>query len=249
MVTDLIGFNRIVSKLPSEPTEYREIPEMKKGGIIPMYPDGYREDGKLNSQIQEQIIYGEHPGDLSMKTRKIKRFNFNMPSQYLIDAYEQKKAEYLSHLTKDYSDEIDKIQNPQAKKIIPKDFEIEACASAYYGILYRFTKKRRCVELELKIDAPGIQSNPYVNLLGFIDREKYPGKYTRYANIVYQLDGDEGPITHEDEWFKVRLPHVSRGATLYLGALGGPEMRVWVRKGTGPSPAFACEEQGDDPIM
>ena len=49
-----------------------------------------------------------------------------MPSQYLIDAYEQKKAEYLSHLTKDYSDEIDKIQNPQAKKIIPKDFEIEA---------------------------------------------------------------------------------------------------------------------------
>jgi hypothetical protein len=57
---------------------------------------------------------------------KIKRFAYSMPSQYLIDAYEQKKAEYLAKLTKDISKEMDEHENGKKPIRIPKEAEFEA---------------------------------------------------------------------------------------------------------------------------
>jgi len=62
-------------------------------------------------------IYKKYPIiNVNGGTRKVKRFSFAMPSQYLIDAYEQTKANYLQNLTKDYSKRLEEIElekNPQ----------------------------------------------------------------------------------------------------------------------------------------
>jgi len=38
---------------------------------------------------------------------KLKKFGWSMPSKYIVDAYEQKKREYLQKLTTDYSEKLD----------------------------------------------------------------------------------------------------------------------------------------------
>jgi hypothetical protein len=56
-------------------------------------------------------IYKKYPIiNVNGTTRKIKRFSFAMPSQYLIDAYEKKKADYLKSLTQDFSKRLDEIE-------------------------------------------------------------------------------------------------------------------------------------------
>jgi len=72
-------------------------------------------------------IYKKYPiVKIKGRIRQVKRFNFSMPSKYLIESYEQMKAEYLSQLTKNFSEEIDKIESKLVQKKIPKDYEIEA---------------------------------------------------------------------------------------------------------------------------
>lgn len=58
-------------------------------------------------------VYEKFPRTIiNNKLVTLKTFSYGMPSQYLIDAYEKKKHEYLQSLTKDFSKEIDKINNP-----------------------------------------------------------------------------------------------------------------------------------------
>jgi len=61
-------------------------------------------------------IYKKYPIiRVGRSTKKVKRFSFSMPSQYLRDAYEKKKQDYLTSLTKDFSkrlDEIESAKNP-----------------------------------------------------------------------------------------------------------------------------------------
>lgn len=73
-------------------------------------------------------IYKKYPiVKIKGTTRKIRRFTFSMPSQYLVDAYEQKKEEYLKDLTKKYADELEQINNKGKKaRRPPKDMEYEA---------------------------------------------------------------------------------------------------------------------------
>lgn len=50
-------------------------------------------------------IYRHYPKvKTNGKTIKVKRFVYSLPSQYLIDAYEDKKAKYLKDLIKEYAD-------------------------------------------------------------------------------------------------------------------------------------------------
>jgi len=58
-------------------------------------------------------VYKKYPiiKDGSGSTKKVKRFGFAMPSKYLIEAYEQKKEEYLKEMTLDYSKDIEEIEN------------------------------------------------------------------------------------------------------------------------------------------
>lgn len=63
---------------------------------------------------------------LDNTTIKVKRFGFLIPSQYLIDAYEQKKKEYLMQLTTKISDEIDLKENGRKAPKIPTDLEFMA---------------------------------------------------------------------------------------------------------------------------
>jgi len=61
----------------------------------------------------------------SFAFKTIKRFNYEMPSQYLIDAYEQKKEDYLKKIIKDYAEESnggkEKINSP-----VPREIEVYA---------------------------------------------------------------------------------------------------------------------------
>ena len=52
-------------------------------------------------------IYRHYPKViLNGRTVKVKRFNYNLPPQYLIDAYEHKKQQYLNSLVKGYTEKI-----------------------------------------------------------------------------------------------------------------------------------------------
>ena len=52
-------------------------------------------------------IYRKYPKvKEGKKSIKIQRFNYSMPSKYLVDAYEEKKAAYLKDLIKGYEGEL-----------------------------------------------------------------------------------------------------------------------------------------------
>jgi len=68
-------------------------------------------------------VYRHYPKvKLDGRTKKVKRFNYSMPSQYLIDAYEQKKETYLKELIKGYSDKVNIVK---VTTDMPKDIEFE----------------------------------------------------------------------------------------------------------------------------
>ena len=67
-------------------------------------------------------IYRHYPKvKLSGRTVKLKRFNYRMPSQYLTDAYEQKKEAYLKQIIKRFSDKT----NGKEKENRPNDRAFE----------------------------------------------------------------------------------------------------------------------------
>ena len=63
-------------------------------------------------------IYRHYPMvRLNGRNIKVKRFNYSMPSKYLIDAYEAKKEKYLKGLMKEFSDKV----NGKEKENRPSD--------------------------------------------------------------------------------------------------------------------------------
>lgn len=73
-------------------------------------------------------IYPKYPVvKINGRIRQIKRVSYSMPADYLVQAYEKKKANYLKHLTSKYSEEIDKLEGRKIQEVeIPKDWELEA---------------------------------------------------------------------------------------------------------------------------
>jgi len=64
-------------------------------------------------QVNQQSgkVYRKYPRvKVNGNQKTIKRFDFSLPSQYLIDAYETKKNNYLINMTKDFSREINQIK-------------------------------------------------------------------------------------------------------------------------------------------
>lgn len=52
-------------------------------------------------------IYRHYPlVMINGRSVKVKRFNYSLPAQYLIDAYEEKKAKYLKNLLKGFSESV-----------------------------------------------------------------------------------------------------------------------------------------------
>lgn len=89
-------------------------------------------------------IYFKYPiVKVNSRTRKVKRFSFSLPSKYLIDAYEKKKAQYLSDLTNKYNKELDIMVNGKDKS--PEEIEFKA-----YG-LYRLTNEGKRMYSQEKI--------------------------------------------------------------------------------------------------
>jgi len=72
-------------------------------------------------------IYKKYPRAkiLGVK-RKIKTLNYAMPSKYLIDAYELKKANYLKETTKEYAEQLNVLKNGREVQRIPREIEFEA---------------------------------------------------------------------------------------------------------------------------
>lgn len=67
-------------------------------------------------------IYRHYPKVKSNgRLLKVKRFKYSMPSQYLVDAYEDKKAAYLKQLIKGYSDKVNgKKETPEPSELAKK---------------------------------------------------------------------------------------------------------------------------------
>lgn len=55
------------------------------------------------------------------KVQTIKRFNFSIPSKYLVDGYENKKQKFLMNLTQEYSFSLDQEEAELQKKMARKD--------------------------------------------------------------------------------------------------------------------------------
>jgi len=58
---------------------------------------------------------------VSGKRRTIKRFYFKLPSEYLINAYEAKKIQYLTETTESYTAELEKIEEDMRIKLGRKE--------------------------------------------------------------------------------------------------------------------------------
>lgn len=57
-------------------------------------------------------IYRHYPKvKINGRTIKVQRFNYSLPSQYLIDAYEDKKDKYLKKLIKEYANKTNGVEN------------------------------------------------------------------------------------------------------------------------------------------
>ena len=81
-------------------------------------------------------IYRHYPKvKINNKTRKVKRFVFSMPSQYIVDAYEKKKENYLKEMIKGYADKFNGIHKKPEK--LPKDIEFEAFKMNKGGMNHR----------------------------------------------------------------------------------------------------------------
>jgi hypothetical protein len=73
-------------------------------------------------------IYRHYPSvKMNGRSVKVKRFNYSMPSQYLIDDYEAKKEKYLKDLIKEYSEKA----NGKEKILRPPEIA-EKCYLRYY---------------------------------------------------------------------------------------------------------------------
>ena len=92
--------------------------------------NGIDQNTKLNKckpffhQVNQDTgkIYKKYPiVKCNGRVRKIKRFTYSLPSQYLIDAYESKKAKYLMDLTTEYTLELDKQEEDKLKRLGRKD--------------------------------------------------------------------------------------------------------------------------------
>lgn len=67
-------------------------------------------------------IYRHYPKvKIGKRGVKVRRFIYNMPSQYLVDAYEKKKEEYLKDLIKDFSDKTNGKKEEKKKEKIPRN--------------------------------------------------------------------------------------------------------------------------------
>lgn len=67
-------------------------------------------------------IYKKYPIiRVGRTTKKVKRFGFSSPSEYLINSYEKKKAKYLSDLTTEYTKELEELEKEQLRKMGRKE--------------------------------------------------------------------------------------------------------------------------------
>jgi len=63
-------------------------------------------------------IYRKYPrATINGRVKTIERFNFSMPSEELVSHYERKKAQYLSNLTKEYTDELEQLERDKLAKL------------------------------------------------------------------------------------------------------------------------------------
>lgn len=71
-------------------------------------------------------VYRKYPiVKINKKSVQVKRFSYSMPAPYLIEAYENKKANYLSKTTSSYLEKIEEITTGKKKayRDIPKPIE------------------------------------------------------------------------------------------------------------------------------
>jgi len=69
-------------------------------------------------------IYSKYPRiKVNGKMKTFKKFEFNLPSKYLIDAYESKKLQYLHDTTKQYTDELEKLEFDKIAKLSRKELD------------------------------------------------------------------------------------------------------------------------------
>ncbi len=75
-------------------------------------------------------IYRRYPKvKVGNRSVKIQRFNYSMPSKYLVDAYEEKKDVYLKNLIKGYEGEL----NGKVKETRPSDIAFQCYYEAKTG--------------------------------------------------------------------------------------------------------------------
>jgi len=83
--------------------------EKKVNKCKPFFHQVNQSTGKIYKKYMRSRVNG--------KVRTIRRFNFQMPSQYLIDAYEMKKTQYLSEMTEEYTKYLEDKEAEKLKKM------------------------------------------------------------------------------------------------------------------------------------
>ena len=102
----------------------------------------FRQVNQNSGKIYEKYMRARVNG----KTTKIKRFNFSVPSKYLIDIYETKKQKFVTDLTKDFEDKLDKEEIDNQRKMARNDLtelQQEAFEDWQQGLLLRESAEKR----------------------------------------------------------------------------------------------------------
>ena len=123
-------------------------------------------------------VYRHYPKvKVNGRTKKVKRFTYSLPSQYLIDAYEGKKEKYLKELVKGYSD---KVNEEEKKPDMPKDIEFEV-----YN-LYKIGKSQREIA-EIYGIAQQTVSSYVINVRKWYERVKNKEKERGVVGIPLKI--------------------------------------------------------------
>lgn len=111
-------------------------------------------------------VYKKYPivKDGSGNTKKVKRFGFTMPSKYLIEAYEQKKEDYLKEITLDYSKDIEEME--KKKRGVKIYYPTKEEFAIYHEIEY-VGKSQRQIAKEKGVSQQGI-SQKYLKVKEYL---------------------------------------------------------------------------------
>ena len=112
-------------------------------------------------------IYTKYPKiNVNGKARTIKRFSYKMPSEYLVNAYEKKKAMFLSGLTEEYTMELNNMEKETLRKMERK--ELTDKQMKVYNLLKEGYKQTQIAKMLKKDDSSITRTIQLIKKKGYL---------------------------------------------------------------------------------